>query len=172
MIELNNLLDNLEIEFESFQRYKTPLTLVVFILKIKEKELSLNYLHKVILEFKRYLESSLRKTDLLYRYKNSLIIMLRNTNIDRSKGFINRFFENIENKIKENYKELSYQNEDFTLLNLTVKSYIISFSDLIEDKNFIIINKFDKNGLINLFDNMDEEEKVYEIWELNFPVEK
>jgi len=170
LVSLEELIEKLEVEFESFIRYKTPLTVVVFSIKVKEKELNINYLHKIILEFRNYLQDSIRKTDLISRHKNSLIVMLRNTNLDKAKGFINRFFESIEKMIKTNYNMFSSQNENFILLNLLIKAYIISFSDLIEDKSLIVINSFDNKKIFELFDTISEDERVFEIWELDFPI--
>jgi len=170
LVSLEELIEKAEVEFESFIRYKTPLTIVVFSIKVTEKELNINYLHKIILEFRNYFKNSIRKTDLICRHKNSLIFMLRNTNLHKAKGFINRFFESIEKMIKTNYNTFSSQNEDFILLNLLIKTYIISFSDLKEDKNLIVVNSFDRKKIFELFDTISEDERVSEIWELDFPI--
>ncbi|MFN3995718.1 MAG: hypothetical protein ACK4GR_04215 [bacterium] len=103
-LEIEKLIEEIEIEFERFKRYKSPLTVVVFSIEFSSKEMQLNYLHRLILELRNILEKNVRKTDILSRSKNSLLIALTDTDLEKAHGFINRVFNLLDNRIKNNYK--------------------------------------------------------------------
>ncbi len=165
-LNIEDLLNEIELESERFARYKTPLSLVIFSFSFINKESQINYLHKVIFDFKKYLQKTVRKTDHIARFKNSIIVMLRNTDLDKAKGFLNRVFSYVDQTVKEIYKA---KNSEVILVDVIVNIFIISFSNLIpqDSDNFIIFNSFDKREFVEKINSLD---KIFETWELRLPL--
>lgn len=166
--DFNDFLKDIEVEVERFKRYRTPLTVVVFSIKFNSKDLEINYLHKIMFDLRVKLEQKIRKTDSISRYRNSLFVSLKNLAVDKSVGFINRFFESIDKDIKESYKKFINERE-MVLVDVIINVYLISLSENVEEKNVIFINDFSVNSFLELINSIDDE-KVFEKWDLRIPI--
>lgn len=165
-LELEKLIEQIEVEFERFKRYRSPLSIVVFLIEFPTKELELNYLHVVIFEIRKILEKIIRKTDILSRNKNSILVVLTNTDLEKTKGFIDRFFYYLDNYIKSNYQ---VEGNKVILVDAMVNVSVICFSDSLPEgyDNVIIINKFEKDSFLEVLDNISS---IFEKWEVRFPL--
>ncbi|MCS7243825.1 MAG: hypothetical protein RMJ36_03715 [Candidatus Calescibacterium sp.] len=170
ILSIDDLVNEIGVEFERFSRYNTPLTVVCFNVSLVNKEMQVNFLHKVVIELRNHLEKIIRKTDSLGRHRNNLIVILRNLDMENSKGFINRVFTSIDDFIKKNYKD-NIDNEEMILVDVIINVFMISFCDasFSEVEGVLLRNRFDRKEIIELFENIDKE-KVFETWELRLPI--
>lgn len=165
-LEIEKLLEEIEIEFEKFKRYRFPLSIVVFSIEFSSKELQLNYLHKVIFEFRNLLAKIVRKTDILSRNRNSILVVLTNTDLDKAQGFINKVFNALDSYIKDNYK---VNEKEIILVDINVGVSVIYFSDYLPEgySNVVVVNEFEKASFLEILNNMSS---VFEKWEVRIPL--
>lgn len=165
-LEIEKLIEEIEIEFERFKRYNSPLSIVIFSIEFLTKEMQLNYLHKVLFELRKLLEKIARKTDILSRNRNSILVVLTNTDLEKTQGFINRVFNSLDNYIKSNYKA---DNDKVILIDAVINVSVICFSDFLPEgyDNVVIINKFEKDYFLEILNNIPS---VFEKWEVRIPL--
>ncbi|MFN3478435.1 MAG: hypothetical protein ACK4ZM_03615 [bacterium] len=165
-LEIEKLIEEIEIEFERFKRYNSPLSIVIFSIEFLTKEMQLNYLHKVLFELRKLLEKIARKTDILSRNRNSILVVLTNTDLEKTQGFINRVFNSLDNYIKSNYKA---DNDKVVLIDAVINISLIYFSDFLPEgyDNVVIINKFEKDSFLEILNNIPS---VFEKWEVRIPL--
>ncbi|MFN4219629.1 MAG: hypothetical protein ACK4GJ_01750 [bacterium] len=165
-LEIEKLIEEIEIEFERFKRYNSPLSIVIFSIEFLTKEMQLNYLHKVLFELRKLLEKIARKTDILSRNRNSILVILTNTDLEKTQGFINRVFNSLDNYIKSNYKA---DNDKVILIDAVINVSVIYFSDFLPEgyDNVVIINKFEKDSFLEILNNIPS---IFEKWEVRIPL--
>lgn len=165
---MEELLEIVEKEGERFNRYKTPFIVVLLSINIVDKNLQIQYLHKLIMKFKNEFEKIKRKIDYIFRYKNSIIFVLPNLDLDKGKGFIDRIFYFIDKSIKENYINHSQEN-DFVLIDSIIKVHLILYSTIIPSNldNVIFFDQFNREDFI---ENINNPCKTIETWQIRLPL--
>jgi hypothetical protein len=162
-------------EYDRFKRYSTPFNIVVFKLVFENKNEEINYFNTVLFNLKIFFEKNKRKLDILDRYKSLIIIGLRETPFDKVKGFLERFYNKLDSYLKDYIIEQKNQKNDprdkIEIINIKLNIYLLVFDKMLD--NIIFLNDFNEQILISHLEEINSlEERIFEIWKVDFPVIK
>ncbi len=160
-------------EFNRFKRYATPFSIVVFKLVFEDKNNEINYFNTVLFNLRIFFEKNKRKLDILDRYKSLIIIGLRETPFDKIKGFLERFYNLLDSYLKNYILEQTDQKgipkDKIKIINIKLNIYLLVFDKILD--NVIYLNDFNENVFVSNLENINNlEEKVFEIWKVDFPI--
>ncbi len=160
-------------EFNRFKRYSTPFNIVAFKLLFENKNDEINYFNTVLFNLRVFFEKYKRKLDLLDRYKSLIIVGLRETPFDKIKGFLDRFYNLLDSYLKNYILEQTNQKnipkDKFKIINIKLNIYLLVFDKILD--NVIYLDNFNEEIFISNLENINNlEEKVFEIWKVDFPI--
>jgi hypothetical protein len=162
-------------EYSRFKRYSTPFSIVVFKLVFENKNEEINYFNTVLFNLRIFFEKNKRKLDILDRYKSLIIIGLRETPFEKIKGFLDRFYNLLDSYLKNYILEQTTQKnvpkDKIKIINIKLNIYLLVFDKILD--NIIFLNDFNEQILISHLEEINSlEEKIFEIWKVDFPVIK
>jgi hypothetical protein len=162
-------------EYSRFKRYSTPFSIVVFKLVFENKNEEINYFNTVLFNLRIFFEKNKRKLDILDRYKSLIIIGLRETPFEKIKGFLDRFYNLLDSYLKDYILEQTTQKnvpkDKIKIINIKLNIYLLVFDKILD--NIIFLNDFNEQILISHLEEINSlEEKIFEIWKVDFPVIK
>jgi hypothetical protein len=162
-------------EYSRFKRYSTPFSIVVFKLVFENKNEEINYFNTVLFNLRIFFEKNKRKLDILDRYKSLIVIGLRETPFEKIKGFLDRFYNLLDSYLKDYILEQTTQKnipkDKIKIINTKLNIYLLVFDKILD--NIIFLNDFNEQILISHLEEINSlEEKIFEIWKVDFPVIK
>ncbi len=160
-------------EYSRFKRYSTPFSIVVFKLVFENKNEEINYFNTVLFNLRIFFEKNKRKLDILDRYKSLLVIGLRETPFEKVKGFLERFYNLLDSYLKDYILEQTTQKnipkDKIKIINIKLNIYLLVFDKILD--NIIFLNDFNEQILISHLEEINSlEERIFEIWKVDFPV--
>jgi hypothetical protein len=162
-------------EYSRFKRYSTPFSIVVFKLVFENKNEEINYFNTVLFNLRIFFEKNKRKLDILDRYKSLIVIGLRETPFEKVKGFLERFYNLLDSYLKDYILEQTTQKnvpkDKIKIINTKLNIYLLVFDKMLD--NIIFLNDFNEQILISHLEEINSlEERMFEIWKVDFPVIK
>jgi hypothetical protein len=162
-------------EYSRFKRYSTPFSIGVFKLVFENKNEEINYFNTVLFNLRIFFEKNKRKLDILDRYKSLIIIGLRETPFEKVKGFLDRFYNLLDSYLKDYILEQTTQKnvpkDKIKIINIKLNIYLLVFDKILD--NIIFLNDFNEQILISHLEEINSlEEKIFEIWKVDFPIIK
>lgn len=162
-------------EYSRFKRYSTPFSIVVFKLVFENKNEEINYFNTVLFNLRIFFEKNKRKLDILDRYKSLIVMGLRETPFEKIKGFLDRFYNLLDSYLKDYILEQTTQKnipkDKIKIINIKLNIYLLVFDKILD--NIIFLNDFNEQILISHLEEINSlEEKIFEIWKVDFPIIK
>ena len=166
---MDNIAEFLE-ELARFKRYSTPFSVVTFKLVFLNKNEEINYFNTVLFNLRLFFEKHKRKLDILDRYKSLIVMGLRETPVDKVKGFLDRFYNTLDSYLKDYILQSRAGKDEVKIVDVKLNIYLVSLEAKNID-NIILISEVSENGFISVLENINSlEEKIFEVWKVSFPI--